>query len=99
MCAEISTQAVDGTADGRVVSQHERRHNFRVRTERAVVAYAVDAKGHVGEPMPATTVDISANGISLKLVNAAKLTGRLCVQLRFAHPALDQIVFGHTVRA
>jgi hypothetical protein len=81
------------------VSQQERRHNFRVRTERAVVVYAVDARGHVDEPMAATTVDISANGASLRLVNAAKLAGRICIQFRFAQPALDQIVFGHTVRA
>jgi hypothetical protein len=82
----------------RVVTQ-ERRHNFRVRTKRAVVVYAVDAKGQVGGALPATTVDVSANGISLRLVDAAKLTGRLCVQFRFAQPALEQIVFGHTVQA
>jgi hypothetical protein len=81
------------------VTQQERRHNFRVRTERAVVVYAVDSSGYVGEPLPATTVDVSANGISLRLANAAQLTGRICIQLRFAQPALDQIVFGHTVRA
>jgi hypothetical protein len=89
----------DARADGTLVSQQERRHNFRVRTERAVLVYAVDERGVVGEPMPATTVDVSANGMSLRLVDVARLTGRLCVQLRFAQPALDQIVFGHTVRA
>jgi len=106
VCADFVTNVCQlvlkpgGTAaDGRLVSQQERRHNFRVRTERAVVVYAVDAHGVVGEPMPATTVDLSANGMSLRRVDAAKLSGRLCIQLRFAQPVLDQIVFGHTVRA
>jgi len=106
VCADFVTnvcqlvlKAGRARADGRLVTHQERRHNFRVRTERAVLVFAVDDRGGVGEAMPATTVDVSANGMSLRLVNASKLTGRLCVQLRFAQPALDQIVFGHTVRA
>jgi hypothetical protein len=106
VCADFVTnvcqlvlKAGGARADGRLVSQQERRHNFRVRTERAVLVFAVDERGVVGEAMPATTVDLSANGMSLRLAEAAKLTGGLCVQLRFAQPALDQIVFGHTVRA
>lgn len=81
------------------MSQQERRHNFRVRTERPVAVYPVDDDGHLGNPCDASTVDLSANGISVRLGDARRLSGHVCIQLRFEQPPLDQIVFGRTVRA
>ena len=76
----------------------ERRHNFRVKTERPVLCFQLDPEARLGEPVPAMTCDVSSRGICLRFDSAAYVGTRICVQLRFSDPRLDLFLPARKVR-
>jgi len=82
----------------RSTSKEQRRHNFRVRTERPVLCFGIDPDQGLGERVPALTVDISSQGIGLRHDGALDRVRSIAVHMHFSAPDIDIVALASKVR-